>query len=275
MKSSPIDEAKGEDPLAEVWKALGDPTRRGILDQLRMEPANTGALCLAFPKLGRHAVIRHLKILIEAGFVRVEPQGRERINHINPVPLQQIYERWMRPYEELWSEGLVRLGAAASARQRQQNEQEVKMKTNEVRVIDIHVEHDIEATPATVWDTLTEEPESWWTFGHNQGPGVRLDATIGGYFFDDLGDGNAYTYGVIRGVNRNVELIMDGTFGMAGAVHGQVKITLTELAGDGTKVAFAHQVVGAVDPDAEQGHTSGWTELLSNLVASSERNQKS
>lgn len=99
--------------LDPVWRALSDPTRRSILDELRNGPQNTGALCTAFDHLSRHGVLKHLKVLEAAGLVRVETKGRERINHLNVVPLQQIYERWLRPYETFWAGSLHRLAHTA------------------------------------------------------------------------------------------------------------------------------------------------------------------
>ena len=101
--------------LDPTWRALSDPTRRRILDELRNASLNTTALCERFGHISRHGVIKHLKVLEAAGLVRVEPSGRERINHLNPVPLQQIYERWLRPYETFWATNLFRLGEAAES----------------------------------------------------------------------------------------------------------------------------------------------------------------
>lgn len=103
--------------LDPVWRALGDPTRRAILDELRDGPKNTSALCAAFEQLGRHGVMKHLKTLERAGLVRVEAKGRERINHLDVMPIQQIYQRWIRPYEAYWASHLQRLASEIAADQ--------------------------------------------------------------------------------------------------------------------------------------------------------------
>lgn len=59
----------------------------------------------------RHAVLQHLTVLREADLVVVEPRGRRRINHLNPIPIQQIYERWVSRYEAHWAAALVGLAA--------------------------------------------------------------------------------------------------------------------------------------------------------------------
>ena len=99
-----------------VWRALGDPSRRRILDLLRERPHTTGELCSHFDST-RFAVMKHLKVLEGAGLVLVERRGRERFNHINPVPIQQIYRRWLRPFEALPADRLLRIKQLAEAKE--------------------------------------------------------------------------------------------------------------------------------------------------------------
>jgi DNA-binding transcriptional ArsR family regulator len=95
--------------LDPVWKALSDPTRRAILDQLRKGSKTTTEIVEAFPGMTRHAVMRHIDALRIAGLVNTREEGRRRINSINAVPIRQIYERWMGPFSELWSSTLLRV----------------------------------------------------------------------------------------------------------------------------------------------------------------------
>jgi DNA-binding transcriptional ArsR family regulator len=98
-----------DDQLHFVFKALADPTRRRILDHLRAGPRTTGWLSSCFENLSRYAVMKHLRVLEEAGLVVVRRVGRRRFNHLNYLPIRRIYERWMGPYAELWSSALLRL----------------------------------------------------------------------------------------------------------------------------------------------------------------------
>lgn len=97
--------------LDPVWKALADPTRRRLLDLLKDGPRTTGDLWRAFD-LSRFAVMKHLDVLETAGLITVQRQGRERWNSLNFVPLRQIYERWLCPYQELWASSLLQLKRA-------------------------------------------------------------------------------------------------------------------------------------------------------------------
>jgi DNA-binding transcriptional ArsR family regulator len=97
------------DSLAPVWKALASPIRRAILDDLRDGPRTTGAIAERFPKLTRFAVMQHLRVLEEANLVIPRREGRERYNYLNPVPIQQVFDRWVSRYTRPWTEALVSL----------------------------------------------------------------------------------------------------------------------------------------------------------------------
>ena len=98
-----------EDEQDPVWKALSDPTRRGILDMLRERPHTTTELVEAFPELTRFGVMKHIRVLREADLVRTKEAGRQRVNSLNVVPIRRIYELWVKQYEELWAHHLLRL----------------------------------------------------------------------------------------------------------------------------------------------------------------------
>jgi len=91
-----------------VFKALADATRRRILDLLRARPRTTGELASQF-ECTRFAVMKHLRVLEEARLVLVRRRGRERWNVLNPVPIRQLYRRWIRPFEAERADALLRL----------------------------------------------------------------------------------------------------------------------------------------------------------------------
>jgi DNA-binding transcriptional ArsR family regulator len=119
------------DELDPVWKALSDPTRRAILDFLRDRPRTTTAIVDSFPHLSRFGVMKHLEVLRQAHLVQTREAGRQRVNSLNVVPIRQIYERWVSPFQELWSGQLLRIkefaekdsagGRRATSRQRKKH----------------------------------------------------------------------------------------------------------------------------------------------------------
>ena len=81
-----------------IFKALGSAVRRQILDDLRDQPLTTGTLVAHFPELDRCTVMQHLKVLEDADLVIAVRRGRERWNHLNPLPIHDIHERWIGPH---------------------------------------------------------------------------------------------------------------------------------------------------------------------------------
>lgn len=100
-----------------LWRALADPTRREILDMLRQGPLTTGEVCARFDTT-RFAVMKHLAVLVDAKLVIVHRRGRERLNYLNPVPLQRALWRWLRPFEETAAQRLNELKDALEAETR-------------------------------------------------------------------------------------------------------------------------------------------------------------
>ena len=81
-----------------IFKALAAATRRAILDALKDHPRTTGDLCRRFPALDRCTVMQHLKVLEDADLVIARRKGRERWNHLNPLPIKHIHDRWIGDY---------------------------------------------------------------------------------------------------------------------------------------------------------------------------------
>jgi DNA-binding transcriptional ArsR family regulator len=103
------------DELDEVWKALSDATRRAILDFLRDRPRTTTEIVEKFPNLSRFGVMKHLEVLRQTQLVHTREAGRQRFNSLNVVPIRQIYERWVGPFQELWTGELLRIKEFAEA----------------------------------------------------------------------------------------------------------------------------------------------------------------
>jgi len=85
--------------IDKVFKALADPTRRRLLDQLHRESGQTLSALCEHMYMTRQGVTQHLQLLEEANLVAVVWQGREKLHYLNPVPLHEIYERWIGKFE--------------------------------------------------------------------------------------------------------------------------------------------------------------------------------
>jgi uncharacterized protein YndB with AHSA1/START domain len=138
-----------------VFRALGDPTRRSLLDELFKEDGQTlGALEARLP-LTRFGVMKHLRVLEKAGLVVTRRRGREKLHFLNPVPIRLVHDRWVSKYAEPWTAALSDL------------KQRLEDQTME-KVFEIY----IKTTPERLWDAITDdEQRRIYSFG----VGVKSD----------------------------------------------------------------------------------------------------
>lgn len=98
--------SEGSDGL--VFRALADDTRRALLDALFERGGQTlGELAEAHGEMTRFGVMKHIRLLEEAGLIVVERRGREKLHYLNPVPIRLVHDRWIDKYTA------VRVGALA------------------------------------------------------------------------------------------------------------------------------------------------------------------
>lgn len=81
-----------------VFKALADPTRRYLLDQLFVRDGRTLTELASHLEMTRYGVMKHLGVLEEANLVIPQRSGREKLHYLNPVPIRLIHDRWIRKY---------------------------------------------------------------------------------------------------------------------------------------------------------------------------------
>lgn len=94
-----------------VFRALADPTRRRLLDLLFERDGRTLSELEAPMAMTRFGVMKHLKVLAEAGLVVTRKVGREKLHYLNPAPIQQVHERWIGKYTAVRAEALLALKA--------------------------------------------------------------------------------------------------------------------------------------------------------------------
>lgn len=254
-----------DDNLTPVWKALSDPTRRRILDLLKERPRTTGNLCDEF-EVSRFAVMKHLSILEKAELIAVRRRGRERWNHLNAVPLQRIYERWLRPYEAQWASALLQLKRQVEATKGKRAAMTDKSITT-ATLRDIHIEQNItiQALREDVFDAVTKEISAWWSapyFHASETKQLVLEAKVGGRFYEDIGDNEGMLLATVMFIKRPDELRMMGPMGMVGPVQGVILFQF-EMKDDGTLLKLSHRMVGEVSEEIETAYSGGWQELLS------------
>jgi len=246
--------------LEPVWKALADPTRRDLLDRLRQGPATTGELCRPFD-LSRFAVMKHLAILEAAGLVIVRPKGRERWHHLNAVPIQQIYERWVRPFEAQWAERFLRLKDHLDSLPTETN-----VTTATYGVANVELDVTIKAKPARVWQALIGETSHWWLKDFYTNPttkGFIIEPKLGGLAYEDWGDGAGQVWYTVTGLEANKSLALLGhlTPAFGGPSTTMLRLSL-EASGKHTLLKISDTIFGNVG-DAKMAQTrDGWKMLF-------------
>jgi DNA-binding transcriptional ArsR family regulator/uncharacterized protein YndB with AHSA1/START domain len=253
-----------DDGLTLVWKALSDPGRRIILDYLKERPRTTSELSDLF-EVSRFAVMKNLTILERAGLVVVRRHGRERWNHLNVVPLQRMYERWLRPYEAQWASTLLQLKRNLERPEEGTTTMsEQTATTSAIGFLQIEQEITIETSPARVFEALTNEVSAWWGAPYlisDEAKALILEPNIGGRFYEDWGNEAGALWGLVTSIKQNKWIEVSGTIGMSGVVNGVVRFEL-EAQGNRTLIKLSHRAMGEVNEGLQEGYNGGWYDLF-------------
>ncbi|WP_328680959.1 metalloregulator ArsR/SmtB family transcription factor [Streptomyces sp. NBC_00322] len=147
--------------MDEVFKALADPTRRSLLDELFRQDGQTLSALEARFGISRFGVMKHLKQLEEAGLIVTRRRGREKLHFLNPVPIRLVHDRWVSKYAEPWAAALSGLKS--------------RLESPVEKVFEIY----IRTTPERLWEAITDpEIRSKYNFGMR----VTSDWKPGGRF---------------------------------------------------------------------------------------------
>jgi uncharacterized protein YndB with AHSA1/START domain len=146
-----------------VFRALADPTRRSLLDELFEQDAQTLSALEARLPMTRIGVMKHLRVLEAAGLVTTKRRGREKLHFLNPVPIRLVHDRWVSKYAEPWAATLSGLKTRLEARME--------------KVFEIY----IKTTPERLWEAITDSAtRQKYSFGvgvtSDWTPGSRYDA---------------------------------------------------------------------------------------------------
>jgi uncharacterized protein YndB with AHSA1/START domain/DNA-binding transcriptional ArsR family regulator len=236
--------------MDQVFRALADPTRRRLLDSLRHEDGQTlGRLC-GLLAMTRQSVTQHLAVLQEAGLITAVRHGREKWHYLNPVPIHDLRQRWIAPFEE------PRLRDLDAIRRHAEEPPMTDSKPTFVYVTYI------QAGPERVWQALTDADLTGSYWGHRNvsdwQPGSRWEHQR------TDGSGIADAGGVVLEADPPTRLVM--TFGDADAEAGPGASTVTFLIEphhDIVRLTVTH--VNLPSGDDLAAVAQGWPAVLANL----------
>ena len=228
-----------------MFKALADPTRRALLDELFREDGQTlGALEERFA-MSRFGVMKHLKLLEDAGLVVSKRRGREKLHYLNPMPIRLVHDRWVSKYAEPWAAGLSGL--------------KQRLESTMEKVFEIY----IHTTPERLWEAITDSDiRSKYQFGNT----ITSDWTPGSRF--EMG--NPKTDGLLgEGINLEVDpprrlvQTMVALWGEDVKAEGTSRVTWEiEPVGDSCRLTVTHD---QLREGANEQLYGGWPMILSGL----------
>jgi uncharacterized protein YndB with AHSA1/START domain len=232
--------------MDEVFRALADPTRRSLLDELFREDGQTlSALEERFP-MTRFGIMKHLRVLEEAGLVVTRRRGREKLHFLNPVPIRLVHDRWVSKYAEPWAATLSDL--------------KTELEKSMEKVFEIY----IRTTPERIWEAITD---SGIRAKYNFGAGITSDWQPGSHF--EMGHAQA---GFVLGEGENLEVdpprrlvqTMTALWGDDVRAEGPTRITweIEPIADDSCRLTVTHDQLREGANDQLYG---GWPMILSGL----------
>jgi DNA-binding transcriptional ArsR family regulator len=240
-----------------VWRALASPHRRKLLDLLKDGPRTTGQLCRGLADLSRFAVMQHLSVLEGAGLVLVRRDGRNRFNYLNPVPIRQLYERWMRSHSSIAAETALHLKRYAEST----NEVAQQVDQTQYRHVQIEMELHIEAPREKVFKALTEEFGNWWPHRYKPDSTCYCEPRVGGKLGERFSNGGGAVYGEIVYFDAPLRVVTSGSSSLSKGMHGYT-IEQLEEDGSGTLLKRSMHLWGSVPEEAEKMYREGSKKLL-------------
>jgi DNA-binding transcriptional ArsR family regulator len=232
--------------MDDVFKALADPTRRSLLDELFKEDGQSLTTLEERLPMTRFGVMKHLKVLEEAGLVTSKKRGREKLHFLNAVPIRLVHDRWVSKYAEPWAAALTGL------------KRDLEDRSME-KVFEIY----IKTTPERLWEAITSsEMRQKYTFG----VGVDSDWTNGSsYRAAHAASGTPISEGENLEVDPPRRLVQSfhALWGEDVAAEGTSRVTWEiEPVGDSCRLLVTHDQLREGVNDQIYG---GWPMILSGL----------
>jgi len=228
-----------------VFRALADPTRRSLLDQLfRQDGQTLSALERRLP-MTRFGVMKHLRVLQEAGLVTTKRRGREKLHFLNPVPIRLVHDRWVSKYAEPWAATLSGL--------KKRIEEELMEKVFEIY---------IKTTPERLWEAITDpEMRAKYSFGVETNSdwtaGSGYEASVPGVI--DIATGENLEVDPPRRLVQSFTALWSDDVKAAGTSRVTWEI---EPVGDSCQLIVTHD---QLPEDANPELYGGWPQILSGL----------
>jgi uncharacterized protein YndB with AHSA1/START domain/DNA-binding transcriptional ArsR family regulator len=245
----------------EVFRALADPTRRALLDELfRADGQSLSELSERVPEMTRFGVMKHLRVLEDAGLLTTRRSGREKLHFLNPVPIRLVHDRWVSKYSEPWAATLAGLKTRLEADTMDTAESAKRpwTATPAERVFEVY----IRTTPERLWEAITDaETRRKYSFGL----GASSDWQVGSAYELTNPQGNVMAAGENLEVDPPRLLVQSFTALWSEEVEAEGTSRVAweiEQVGDSCRLTVTH---GRLLEDANSELYGGWPMILSGL----------
>ena len=249
--------------MEEVFRALADPTRRLLLDRLFERDGQTLRELEAYlPAMSRFGVMKHLRVLTDAHLVVACRSGREKHHYLNPVPIQDVYDRWVSKYAQPWTRALTGLRASLEdSTAMTDTTTETTMATTPAAPVRLIHEIFIRTTPERLFRALTDREltRRYYILGS----AVASDWRVGSPYTYPYPNGEPMIEGRVLEIDPPRRLVVSFhplfTEGEAGTSRVTHEI---EPMGDVCRLTLIHDDLHGPGID---GIRTGWNQILSSL----------
>ncbi len=232
-----------------IFKALADPSRRKLLDQLNRQDGQSLSELEQYLEMSRFGVMKHLRLLEEAELITTEKVGREKHHYLNPVPIQLVYDRWVRKYAQSVTSQL------ADLKYQLENNSMNDTVTHRYQIY-------IQTTQEKLWDALTNGAI---TPSYYFGTTVQTDWQVGSDY-RYVGQNGTLLDGKIIEIDPPNKIVQtfNARWEPEAEAVGESKVTwLIEPEGAACRLTLIHEDLA--DVPYVEGFLDGWSRIMSSL----------
>lgn len=243
-----------------IWTALADSKRRQIINLLEEKPRTTSNLSEFFD-VSRFAVMKHLNVLEQANLIKVKREGRKRWNVLNDDLAHFL--RTKLADDDKGSHQLVNILGLFPG-------QMPVTPISSTPAHTLHIEEAVllHASPAQVFNALTNEIDAWWSQRVSTGSQIHLEPIINGRFYESFNtDGQGVLYATVTYIKQDEEVRLSGTLELTKQIanifvpHNFVRIILQPQESS-TQVTLHHHIFGTINETMQSICQHRWQLLL-------------
>jgi uncharacterized protein YndB with AHSA1/START domain/DNA-binding transcriptional ArsR family regulator len=247
--------------MDEVFRALADPTRRKLLDELFAEDGQTLTALEERLPMTRFGVMKHLRVLEEANLVTTKRRGREKLHFLNPVPIRLVHDRWVSKYAEPWAATLSGLKKSIEE-EAMQKLPEAGFRLPEGSTMAVF-EVFIKTTPERLWEAITDPKlRARYSFGvetrSDWGPESSYKASVPGVI--DIAEGENLEVDPPRRLVQTFNALWSDDVKAEGT--SRVTWEIEPVGADSCRLTVVHD---QLNDDANPELYGGWPMILSGL----------